>query len=97
MLVQQLLDQAFVLDNSSLRHYVEKSLRQGRQISTRHLPVSNARDLLAMAHIIEVASHSNLSRGPVFHVEPTGNTLQTDFFTTTDEFLISLCEQSDNE
>lgn len=97
LLIQQMLDQAFALDNASLRAYVEKSLRQGRQISTRHLPVSDARDLLAMAHIIEVASHSNLSRGPRFYVEPTGNRLQTDFFTSADEFLISLCEQGDNE
>ncbi|MDO6747090.1 Wadjet anti-phage system protein JetA family protein [Gilvimarinus sp. 1_MG-2023] len=97
LLIQQMLDQAFAMDNSGLRHYVEKSLRDGRQISTRHLPIDSARDLLAMAHIIEVASHNNLSSEQAFHVEPTGKTLHTDFFTEADEFLISLSEQSAHE
>ncbi|MDO3386546.1 DUF5716 family protein [Gilvimarinus sp. SDUM040013] len=97
LLIQQMLDQAFAMDNSSLRGYVEKALRDGRQVSTRHLPIDSARDLLAMAHIIEVASHNNLSSGQKFNVEPTGEQLRTDYFTAADEFLISLCETSANE
>lgn len=95
LLIQQMLDQAFTIDNTGLRHYVESALRSGRQVSTRHLPIDSARDLLAMAHAIEVASHNNLSSTQRFCVEPTGQQLQTDYFNTADEFLISLFEETE--
>ncbi|MDO3384050.1 Wadjet anti-phage system protein JetA family protein [Gilvimarinus algae] len=95
LMIQQVLDQAFALDNSGLRQYVEKALRDGRQVSTRHLPVDTARDLLAMAHITEVASYNNLSGGCRFLVEPTGQSLRLDYFHCADEFLISLREETE--
>src|SRR5690606_807737 len=64
--IQQLLDQAFALDNKSLRTYVFNALREGQRVSTRHLPVTSAPDLLAMAHAIEVAAASNLGQAPQF-------------------------------
>lgn len=95
LLIQQVLDQAFAMDNTGLREYVGKALRDGRQVSTQHLPIDNARDLLAMAHVIEVASHNNLSGSQRFSVEPTGQSLSTEYFSAADEFLISLNEETE--
>lgn len=90
LLVQQLLDQAFALDNQALRGYVLRALQSGEAVSTRHMPVENARDLLALAHVIEVASANNLSSDHVFRVEPTGRTPSSDYYQQLDEFIIEL-------
>jgi hypothetical protein len=95
LLIQQLLDQAFALDNKSLRNYVFEALRHGQRISTRNLPVNSAPDLLAMAHAIEVAAVSNLGQQHRFRVEPTGQCLSNDYYNSLDEFTIEL--KSDNE
>src|SRR5690606_6716836 len=90
LMIQQLLDQAFVIDNSGLRDYVFRALRAGQKVSSRHLPVDNARDLLAMAHVIEVGAVNNLSSRYQFSVEPTGNTTASEYFYQQDEFMITL-------
>ena len=90
LLIQQLLDQAFAMDNQSLRSYVLGALRQGECISTRQLPVANARDLLALAHVIEVAAANNLGSEHIFSVEPTGRTHSTEYYQKLDEFTIEL-------
>ncbi|MCW8195138.1 flagellar protein FliT [Proteobacteria bacterium 005FR1] len=95
LLIQQLLDQAFTMDNKGLRDYVFSALREGERISTRNLPVETAPDLLAMAHAIEVAAVSNLGQGHRFRVEPTGQRLSTDYYEALDEFTIEL-KQSDD-
>ncbi|WP_188150660.1 Wadjet anti-phage system protein JetA family protein [Teredinibacter waterburyi] len=90
IIIQQLLDQAFNINNQSLRNYVVKSLRDGQRISTSQLPIDSAQDLLAMAHAIEVGS-SNINRdGFYFKVEYSERELSSDYFTSPDEFTIEL-------
>jgi exonuclease VII large subunit len=95
LLIQQLLDQAFTMDNKGLREYVFRALREGQRISTRDLPVETAPDLLAMAHAIEVAAVSNLGQGHRFRVEPTGQRLSNDYYEALDEFTIELKDSDD--
>lgn len=90
LLIQQLLDQAFVIDNSGLREYVFRALRAGDKVSSRHLPVDNARDLLAMAHVIEVGAVNNLSSRYQFAVEFVGEDAASEYFHRQDEFMITL-------
>lgn len=95
LLIQQLLDQAFAMDNKGLRDYVFRALREGRRVSTRNLPVDSARDLLAMAHAIEVGAVNNLTSGYQFTVEPTGERISSDYYQELDEFTIELTNNND--
>ncbi|HEY7886012.1 MAG TPA: Wadjet anti-phage system protein JetA family protein [Cellvibrionaceae bacterium] len=90
LLIQQMLDQAFALDNSGLRDYVFRALRAGHKVSTRNLPIDSARDLLAMAHVIEVGAVNNLSTDYRFSVEPTGHRISSEYYHELDEFTIEL-------
>lgn len=93
--IQQVLDQAFALDNQGLRNYIEAALRHGRQVSTIQLPITDAKDLLAMAHAVEVGAAGNTSGGYRFKVEPTGRRLSNDYYQELDEFTIELVEDND--
>ena len=93
--IQQLLDQAFAMDNKSLRGYVFKALREGRKITSKNLPVDSAKDLLAMAHVIEVGGVNGLSSDYQFIVEPTGNRIESDYYHALDEFTIELKTKDD--
>ncbi len=59
--VQQVLDQAFFINNQTLRGYMQRHLLAGDRISTRDLPINNANDFLAVANAISLASTSSLS------------------------------------
>lgn len=90
LLVQTLLDQAFVMHNEGLRDYVINAMAGGRIISTRDLPVNNARDLLAMAHAVETASHQSFDSDYRFRVSYSGSDAHNDYFDKFDVFHIEL-------
>ncbi len=91
LMIQQLLDQAFLINGKGVREYVLSSLRAGKRISTRELPVDGAKDLLAMAHVIEIGAINNLSSDYTFRVEPTGNRVKdSSYYHQYDEFTIEL-------
>lgn len=95
LLIQQLLDQAFVVDQKGMRDYLLQTLKDGRRISTRQLPIDKAQDLLAMAHVIEVGAINNLSSEYQFQVEPKGlKVTDTEFYHEYDEFIIELVEKN---
>ena len=50
--IQQALDQAFTVNQSAIRDYVETRLVSGGSVSSREFPVSSAREFLAAAHAI---------------------------------------------
>ncbi|WP_086930467.1 Wadjet anti-phage system protein JetA family protein [Agarilytica rhodophyticola] len=95
LMAQQLLDQAFVINNEKVRAYLIKSLRDGQSISTKDLPITNAKDLLALAHVIEVGAVNTMSSDFIFKVEPTGNTItEGEFYHSRDEFTIELIDNT---
>ncbi|CAA0102135.1 Uncharacterised protein [BD1-7 clade bacterium] len=90
-MVQQLLDQAFILNNSGVKDYVSEALKSGQSISTRDLPIRGARDLLAMAHVIEVGAVNSLSTELKFQLNYTGRQVEdNDYYKSFDEFTIEL-------
>lgn len=94
LLIQQLLDQAFAIDQKGMRQYLLQSLKDGQRISTRQLPIDKAPDLLAMAHVIEVGAVNNLSSEFEFQVQPKGQKVtDTEFYHEYDEFIIELVEK----
>lgn len=97
LLIQQLLDQAFLINNEALREYVKINLRKGRRISTADLPIDNAKDLLAAAHVIEAGAMDGRDLDYRFIVTATGRRTSNEYFTGFDEFFIELEDrQHDN-
>ncbi|KZY63909.1 hypothetical protein A3737_18075 [Oleiphilus sp. HI0065] len=91
LMIQQLLDQAFMINKKQVSEYVVNSLRAGRKISTRDLPINDARDLIAMAHVIEIGGVNHLSSDHQFLVKPTGQQVtDTPYYHSFDEFTIEL-------
>lgn len=97
IMIQALLDQAFVLNNQTLTDYIKKVLRDGRRVSSRDLPIQDARELLAAAHIIELGSINQRSSDFEFHVSYANKEpFENRYFAQADEFVIELREKSGN-
>lgn len=92
LLVQQLLDQAFVFNRKEMQSYIVDAMQQGKTLSTRDLPVSCARDLLALAHVIELGSINNLDSDLRFIIDYKGrqDSPTQEYYKSTDEFEITL-------
>lgn len=98
LMIQQLLDQAFVSNKQNLKDYIIDSLREGKTISTRELSIEDAPSLMAMASAIEVGAVNNLSSELAFKVEPIGNTVDnTEYYHRYDEFSIELIKDDRNK
>lgn len=94
LLVQNLLDQAFVIQNDTMRNYLLEALAGGQSVSTKDLPVNNARDLLAMAHAVEAAAQSNVDSDYRFEIEYAGTNTQHEYFKEHDVFNIELVKNN---
>ncbi len=98
LMIRQLLDQAFMVNNSHLKDYVLHALRGGQRISTRALTIDSAEELLAMAHVIEVGALNNLSSELVFRVEATGRqVIDSEYYANYDEFTIELLPKNTDD
>jgi hypothetical protein len=93
LMVQQLLDQAFVMNSQAIKEYVMETLRDGRKLSTKELQINSSDDLLAMAHAIEVAGINNLSSDFRFLVKRKNNIASNDYYERFDEHDIELVDQ----
>ncbi len=91
LMIQQLLDQAFIINRKEVSDFIISSLREGKRISTRDLSVNDAKDLIAMAHVIEIGGVNNLSSDLEFRVVPTGQIVtDSEYYKSYDEFTIEL-------
>ncbi|BFM16049.1 hypothetical protein R50073_22320 [Maricurvus nonylphenolicus] len=101
--VQQALDRAFSIQGGDIRQYIAETLAQTGRINTRHLPINTARDLLSVAHAIEVGAAENLSSEYSFRVSPVSEDddgrqwlpadvglLDDEYFGRRDEFVIEI-------
>ena len=100
--VQQVLDQAFYINNQSLRNYVYRHLTDGQIVNTRDLPIQSAPDFLAVAHSIGVAASSNMSSEfeVMMSYDPdAGHDDENGYFEHKDHFRIELVrkDQTDNK
>lgn len=98
LMIQALLDQAFVVNNQILHDYVRKALAAGRRVSTRDLPIENARDLLSVAFAIELGAVNSMSSDYQFCVNYVqGGGFSNRYFKDADEFVIELIEKPNAE
>lgn len=99
--IQQVLDQAFFINNNSLRSYMQQHLMLGKVISTKDLPIDNAKDFLAVANAVGLASTSSLSSDFEFVMKYDGNDsgdISDDiYFSKKDHFTIELISSGPHE
>jgi len=93
LFIEQMLHKAFVVNNREVGEFIISALKNGHRINSKQLPVHNARDLLMAAHAIEAGAAGRNSSEFRFHVQPTGDCVQTDYYIKTDDFIIELVEQ----
>lgn len=91
---EQLLEKAFNINGGALRDYLRDALGASRRIDNRDLPVNNARDLLALSHVIELGSADHAAAGFRLRIEPTDVVRDEHYFVRRDGFLLEL-EQDD--
>ena len=96
--IQQVLDQAFLINQQSLKNYITSNLREGNRISTRELPIETAKDFLAVAHAIGIAAADGLSSEFEFRVDyddraeaPAGDAGK--YFHKKDHFTFELVQK----
>tara|TARA_A100001391_G_scaffold67203_2_gene42941 strand:+ start:8281 stop:9726 length:1446 start_codon:yes stop_codon:yes gene_type:complete len=91
---ERLLESAFHINGGALRDYLREALGASRRIDNRDLPVNNARDLLALSHVIELGSADHAAAGFRLRIEPTDAVRDEHYFVRRDGFLLEL-EQDD--
>ncbi len=95
LVVQQMLDQAFLINDNQVRHYLVRHLMAGHSVTTADLPVNSAADLLNLSHAIEVGSANSLSTDLQFSVDFAGKPpVTTEYFSQQDLFEIKLRDTS---
>lgn len=87
---QQLLEKAFNINGGALRDYLRNALGASRRIDNRDLPINNARDLLALSHVIELGSADHGAAGFRLRIEPTEPIHDEHYFSRRDGFLLEL-------
>ena len=95
--IQQVLDQAFLVNQQALKGYMRNNLRAGNKVSTRELPIETASDFLAVAHAIGIGAADGLSSEFEFRIEcdnsdkPAGDA--GDYFVKKDHFTFELVQK----
>jgi hypothetical protein len=94
LFVEQALERAFAMNNRQLYEYLVTTLAGGHEVRTTSLPIRDARELLYAAHALEVGASGWEGMGLKFQVLETGRRVSTEFFASTDEFVVRLAEES---
>ncbi|MEQ8802511.1 MAG: DUF5716 family protein [Haliea sp.] len=95
LLLQQLMEKAFNINNGALRDYLREALGASRRIDSRDLPINNAGDLLALSHVIELGSADHAGPGFRLRLERTEPITGEYYFTRRDGFLLELEHDDD--
>lgn len=95
--VQQVLDQAFLINQQSLKQYLRRNLGAGNKVSSRDLPIDNAQDFLAVAHAIGLGAADGLSSEFTIRISydpgAENDGVVGQYFTHKDHFIFELVEK----
>ncbi len=94
--VQQVLDQAFLVNQESLRQFMAAHLSSGKPVSTRDIPIETAKDFLAVANAIGLGAADGLSSEFEFRIEPDESvpTESDGYFLRKDHFTFELVHKT---
>lgn len=90
--IRQLLDKAFSINGTGLREYLRNALGAGRRIDNGDLPINDAKDLIALSHVIGLGGADHAAAGFCLRIEPTQPITDEFYFTKRDGFLLELDE-----
>ncbi|MAA71288.1 MAG: flagellar protein FliT [Bermanella sp.] len=90
--VQQALDQAFFVNNNQVRRFMIEQFTQRDEITSSEIPVNNAADLLAIAHVVSVGAVDNLSSEYQFELNWVDQK-SDEYFEQKDVFSIRLIKK----
>jgi Wadjet anti plasmid transformation system JetA-like protein len=93
LFVEQALERAFAINNRQLYDYLVATLAGGHEVRTTLLPIRDARELLYAAHALEVGAAGWEGMGLRFEVLETGRRAATEYYASTDEFVVRLVEE----
>jgi hypothetical protein len=88
--IQRLLDKAFNINSSATRDYLRSALGAGCRIDSRDLPINDAKDLLALTHIIDLGGADHAAAGFSLKIEPSESVVGEYYFARRDGFILEL-------
>ncbi len=95
--IQQVLDQAFLINQQALKQYLRRHLGAGNKVSSRDLPIENAQDFLAVAHAIGLGAADGLSSEFTIRISydpgEHNSGAAAEYFTRKDHFIFELVEK----
>ncbi|MCA6129499.1 MULTISPECIES: Wadjet anti-phage system protein JetA family protein [Thalassolituus] len=94
--VQQVLDQAFLVNQQALKNYMQRQLATGKPVSTRDMPIESAQDFLAVAHAIGLGAADGLSSEFTFLIDYDESPAREQgdvYFTKKDHFTFELVQK----
>ncbi len=94
--VQQVLDQAFLVNQQAMRSFMSSKLSSGKKVSTRDIPIDTAQDFIAVAHAISLGAADGLSSEFEFLIDYDENPRQEDgdgYFIKKDHFTFELVQK----
>jgi len=94
--VQQVLDQAFLVNQQALRSFMASKLVSGNKVSTRDIPIDTAQDFLAVAHAIGLGAADGLSSEFEFRIDYDEQPREVDgngYFIKKDHFTFELVQK----
>jgi hypothetical protein len=94
--VQQVVDKAFSINDNDTREYLIDVIGKGQRVSTRHLPIQTADDLLSAVHAIEMGSVNNLNTEYLFRIEGPFGVIDNGsdgYIKKSDEYYIELVDK----
>jgi len=94
--IQQVVDKAFSINDKDTRSYLIDAIGKGQRVSTRHLSILTADDLLSAVHAIEVGSINNLHTEYLFRIEGPFDVIDNGpdgYIKKSDEYYIELVER----
>jgi hypothetical protein len=94
--VQQALEQAFFVNNNQVRTFMTEQFKQRNEVLSSEIPVQNAKDLLAIAHVVSIGAVDNLSSEYGFELNWLEQT-SSEYFELKDVFSIRLVKRKSAE
>lgn len=95
--VQQVLDQAFLINQVELKNYLTRHLKLGQVLSSRELPITSAQEFLAVANAISLGAADNSSSEFQLQIRPDDDDetyIEQPYFTKKDHFVFELLEKN---
>lgn len=81
--ISQAEAQAFYISQQKIQQFIQQRLAHHDSLSSADMPIENAEDFMAVAHVISAGLLDDWT------IEPTGRQVSDDYFSARDEFVLT--------